>query len=110
MEAVERIVEVAAQRRQLGGVYHSSPISLRFVKATDSHLSMMQGRDTVMIELIMANHTVGGMELLDAHERALYRLGGRPHWGQVNTLTGSNGLVEEMYPRYGDWQARPRGG
>jgi hypothetical protein len=104
LAAVERIVEVADQRRRLGDVYHSSPISLRFVKATDAYMSMMQGRDTVMIELIMATHTVGGMELLAAHEQALYRLEGRPHWGQVNTLTGSHGLVASMYPDYGDWQ------
>jgi L-gulono-1,4-lactone dehydrogenase len=104
LAAVERIVAVAAQRRRLGDVYHSSPISLRFVKATDACMSMMQGRDTMMIELIMATHTVGGMELLAAHEQALYHLGGRPHWGQVNSLTGSHGLLEAMYPRYADWQ------
>ena len=91
--AVEKIVEVAARRRRLGNVFHSSPISLRFVKASDAYMSMMQGRDTVMVELIMATHTVGGMELLTAHENALYELGGRPHWGQVNSLTGSHGLV-----------------
>jgi L-gulono-1,4-lactone dehydrogenase len=105
LAAVERIVEVAAQRRRLGNVYHSAPISLRFVKASDAHLSMMQGQDTMMIELIMATHTVGGTELQAAHESALHALGGRPHWGQVNTLTGSHGLVEAMYPRYQDWQA-----
>jgi hypothetical protein len=104
LAAVERIVEVAAQRRRLGDVYHSSPISLRFVKASDSYMSMMQGRDTMMIELIMTTHTVGGMELLGAHENALYALGGRPHWGQVNSLTGSHGLLAAMYPRYEDWQ------
>jgi hypothetical protein len=104
LAAVERIVEVAAQRRRLGNVYHSAPISLRFVKASDAYLSMMQGQDTMMIELIMATHTVGGMELLAAHESALQVLEGRPHWGQVNTLTGSHGLVEAMYPRYQDWQ------
>jgi L-gulono-1,4-lactone dehydrogenase len=104
LKAVEKIVEVAEMRRRLGGVYHSSPISLRFVKATRSCLSMMEGHDTMMIELIMSKHTIGGMELLGAHEQALYELHGRPHWGQVNSLTGSNGLVEEMYPRYGDWQ------
>jgi hypothetical protein len=32
------------------------------------------------------------------------RAGGRPHWGQVNTMTGSNGLVESKYPSYRDWQ------
>jgi hypothetical protein len=103
--AVEKIVEVACRRRDLGEVFHSSPISLRFVRASDAYMSMMYDRDTVMIELIMATHTVGGMELLDAHEDALYALGGRPHWGQVNSLTGSHGLVESMYPRYADWQA-----
>jgi hypothetical protein len=102
--AVEKIIEVAAQRRRLGNVFHSSPISLRFVKASDAYMSMMYGRDTVMIELIMSTHTVGGMELLAAHENALYALGGRPHWGQVNTLTGSHGLIAAMYPRYADWQ------
>jgi hypothetical protein len=105
LAAVEKIVEVAEQRARLGDVYHSSPISLRFVKGTDAHMSMMQGRDTMMIELIIATHTVGGMELLTAHENALYTLGGRPHWGQVNSLTGSNDLVASMYPCYDDWQA-----
>jgi hypothetical protein len=102
LAAVDRIVAVAAQRRHLGEVYHSSPISLRFVKGTDACMSMMQGHDTMMIELIMSAHTVGGMELLAAHEQALYSLGGRPHWGQVNSLTGR--LVEDMYPRYPEWQ------
>jgi L-gulono-1,4-lactone dehydrogenase len=104
LAAVEKIVEVAGQRRCLGDVYHSSPISLRFVKATDAYMSMMQGRDTMMIELIMATHTVGGMELLAAHEDALYALGGRPHWGQVNSLTGSHDLLAAMYPGYHEWQ------
>jgi L-gulono-1,4-lactone dehydrogenase len=105
LAAVERIADVAAARAELGDVYHSSPISLRFVKRSDAHMSMMQGRDTMMIELIMATHTVGGMELLAAHEAALYSLGGRPHWGQVNWLTGSDGLVASMYPMLEDWQS-----
>jgi hypothetical protein len=104
LAAVEKVVEVAIRRRRLGDVYHSSPISLRFVKATDSYMSMMQGRDTMMIELIMAKRTIGGMELLGAHEEALYGLGGRPHWGQVNSLTGSNGLIAAMYPRLTEWR------
>jgi hypothetical protein len=102
LAAVERIVEVARERRRVGEVFHSSPISLRFVKASDACMSMMQGRDTMMIELIMAAHTVGGVELLAAHERALYQLDGRPHWGQLNTLTGE--LVQTLYPRLADWR------
>ena len=37
--------------------------------------------------------------------KSLYALGGRPHWGQVNTLTGSRDLIASMYPRFGDWLA-----
>jgi hypothetical protein len=102
--AVETVIKVANQRRELGDVYHSSPISLRFVKASEAHMSMMHGRNTMMIELIMATHTVGGFELLTAHENALYDVGGRPHWGQVNSLTGSAGLIGSMYPAYDAWQ------
>jgi hypothetical protein len=104
VEAVERIIEIAERHRRLGSIYHTSPISLRFVKGSPAFMSMMHGRDTMMIELIQMTHTEGGFELLGEYEEALYALGGRPHWGQVNSLTGSHGLVESMYPRYPDWQ------
>ena len=105
VRAVERIFEVAARRRELGEAFHSSAFSLRFVRRSPAFASMMHGRDTMMIELILLTHTEGGMELLAAHEDALYELGGRPHWGQVNTLTGSHGLVASMYERWDDWLA-----
>ncbi len=103
--AVERIFQIARSHRELGEVFHTSAISLRFVKASPAFLSMMHGRETMMIELIQLTHTEGGMELLADYEERLYALGGRPHWGQINTLTGSHGLLEEMYPRFADWQA-----
>jgi hypothetical protein len=105
LQAVEKVFEVAARHRDLGNAYQSSPISLRFVRASDALMSMMYGRDTMMIELIMLTHTEGGFELLADYEEALYALGGRPHWGQVNSLTGSDGLVASMYPRFEDWLA-----
>lgn len=108
LRAVEKIFEVAARHRNLGNAYQSSPISLRFVRASDAFMSMMNGRDTMMIELIMLTHTEGGFELLADYEEALYAFGGRPHWGQVNTLTGSDGLIASMYPRFGDWLALHR--
>ena len=103
IEAVETIFRVARERRELGQVYQSSPIALRFVKASPAYLSMMNGRDTMMIELIGLNGNDGGMELLKAYEEALYALGGRPHWGHVNTVSGSGEFVASMYPRLGDW-------
>jgi hypothetical protein len=108
LKAVERIFEIAARHRALGHAFQSSPISLRFVGASDALMSMMQGSDTMMIELIMLTHTEGGFEMLADYEDALYALGGRPHWGQVNTLTGSDGLIASMYPRFEDWLAAHR--
>jgi D-arabinono-1,4-lactone oxidase/FAD binding domain len=103
IEAADAIIRVAAEWRNLGDVYQSSPISFRFVKASPAYMSMMQGRDTMMIELIELTRSDGGYELIAAYERELAKLGGRPHWGQVNTLSASDGLLESMYPRYPDW-------
>jgi hypothetical protein len=105
LEAVERIIAIAEEHRRLGETYQSSPISFRFVRASEAYLSMMSERDTMMIELIQLTRSAGGYELLAAYEEALYGLGGRARWGQVNTLTGSHDLVASMYPRYGDWPA-----
>lgn len=108
VRAVERIFAVAERHRALGEVFSPSAFSLRFVRRSPAFLSMMHGRDTMMIELIQLTHTEGAFELLAAYEEELYALGGRPHWGQVNTLTGSHGLIESMYPRYPDWLAAHR--
>ena len=74
--AVERIIELAEQRRADGGAYHTAPIALRFVAASDAHMAMMHGRDTMMIELIELVDTEGGYELLGRYEDALYRWAG----------------------------------
>jgi hypothetical protein len=101
--AVERIMELAARRARIGESYHTAPFSLRFVKGTDAMLSMMQGRDTMMIELILQTDTDGGLEMLAGYEDALYSLCGRPHWGQINTLTEP--VVRKLYPRLDEWRA-----
>jgi hypothetical protein len=105
VEAMEIVMAVTAKRQALGQVYSSSPVSLRFVKESPAYMSMMNGRDTVMLELIQLTRTEGGFELLAEYEEALYAVGGRPHWGQYNTLTGSHELMQSMYPRYRDWLA-----
>ncbi|HYB29021.1 MAG TPA: D-arabinono-1,4-lactone oxidase [Solirubrobacteraceae bacterium] len=103
IEAADAIIAVAAERQRLGHEFQSSPISFRFVKASNAYMSMMNGRDTMMIELIQLSRSDGGYELNAAYEQALNKLGGRPHWGQVNTLTAGGELLETMYPRYRDW-------
>ena len=101
--AVDRIIEIADEHRRIGEIFHTSPIALRFVASSDAHLSMMHGCDTMMIELIQLKGTRGGLEVLEAYENALYAVDGRPHWGQVNTLTGSHELVGSLYEQLPRW-------
>ena len=105
IEAVEAIFAVAAKRRAAGHVFQSSPIALRFVKQSPAYLSMMHGQDTMMIELIGLRGNDGGYELLAAYEEALYALGGRPHWGQLNAMSGNGEEIAALYPSYADWLA-----
>lgn len=100
--AVERIFEIAEDYKSRSGIYQSAPIALRFVKASPAYLSMMNGQDTAMLELIQLNGARGALELTNAYEEALYELGGRPHWGQLNAMTPA--FVSSAYPHYADWQ------
>jgi FAD/FMN-containing dehydrogenase len=105
LEAVDCILEIAGQRQAVGQAYLNSPFSMRFVKASPAHLSMMEGADTCMVEFISLDHTIGGRELLQELETQMYAFGGRPHWGLLNFISGAGGLVEAMYPRLPRWQA-----
>ena len=102
IEAVDRILEVARIRAG-EGLYHSSPIALRFVAPSRAYASMMHDRATMMIELIMVDGSRGGYTLLEGYEQRLADLDVRPHWGQYNTLTPAR--VRELYPRWDDWLA-----
>jgi hypothetical protein len=106
LEAVDRLLAVAAERRKRDKLVHTSPIALRFVDASPAYASMMHGQQTMMIELILVDGTRGGDELLAGYERDLADLGARPHWGQINALTP--GRVRELYPRWDDWLAVER--
>ncbi len=104
IEAVEKIFEVADEQRRSRGIYQTSPIALRFVKASPAHLSMMNGSETMMIELIELYGTNGALDLIAAYEEALMALGGRPHWGQINAWSRDAGHLSDLYPRYEAWQ------
>lgn len=66
----------------------SSPIGLRWVKASDAPLAPQVGRDSVMIEVPVLNDTPNQTETLEAYVQFMVeKLGGRPHWGQRFTLS-----------------------
>ncbi len=103
IKAVGRILEIAERNRRQGHLYHTSPISLRFIKGTDIFLSPQYGGDTCMVEIFFVRGTQGVFEMMYEYEVESYAYSGRPHWGQVNYLTGSHDLVRSMYPKYDAW-------
>jgi D-arabinono-1,4-lactone oxidase len=102
VEAVDRILEIAAKRAK-EGIYHTSPFSLRFVAPSRAYASMMYGQPTMMVELIMVTGSRGGQALLVGYEDALADLGVRPHWGQINAI--EPGQPAKLYPRWDRWMA-----
>jgi L-gulono-1,4-lactone dehydrogenase len=105
LEAVERILAAAARWRERG-VYHTSPIALRFVAPSKAYASMMYDQPTMMIELIMVLDTHRGEELVASYERELADLDVRPHWGQINAVGSQR--VRQLYPRWDRWVATAR--
>jgi L-gulono-1,4-lactone dehydrogenase len=103
VDAVDRILAIAERRRREDGVYHTSPFSLRFVAPSRAYASMMHGRATMMIELIMVKGSKRGYELLAGYEAELVDLGVRSHWGQYNKLTAAQ--LPVLYPRWAQWVA-----
>jgi FAD/FMN-containing dehydrogenase len=66
-----------------GRTYVSSPIGLRWVRASDAYLAPQYGRDSVMIEVPVLNGTPHQDETLERYvEFMVTKLGARPHWGQ----------------------------
>ena len=102
--AVERMIEIAERYRRDGAILHTSPVSLRFVAPSRALMSMMHGRETMMMELIQLVDTDGGQEVIAAHEEALAEFGVRPHWGQINTLAGS-AEIAKRYSGLAAWQS-----
>jgi len=103
VKAVETVLDTAERFARDGSIYHTSPISLRFVAPSRALMSMMHAQQTMMIELIQLVDTYGGVEILAAHQDALSPLGVRAHWGQINTLAPEE--VAARYPGLPAWDA-----
>ncbi len=74
IKAADKIIELAEKDKNDGQIYHSAPISLRFVKQTNSFLAMNQGEDKCMIEVPCLVGTYGTFQLLERIEDELLKL------------------------------------
>ncbi|MGB5975779.1 MAG: D-arabinono-1,4-lactone oxidase, partial [Cyclobacteriaceae bacterium] len=107
VNAVDKLLEIAALALQEGGHAQTVPYSLRFVAASKAHLSPQYSKDgtpTCMIELLNVYDTVGGKEMLRRYQLAMLEMGGRPHWGlDMNVMSGKY-LEKGLYPKHKEWK------
>lgn len=101
LAAVDRLLELAAEQSEHGR-WHTSPFSLRFVRASKHYLAPQYGRETCMIEIPFLNGTPGAWDLLRYYERRLAEYGARPHWGQNHFLVNyeSTAAAYEKFPAF----------
>jgi hypothetical protein len=66
----------------------TSPIGMRWVKASEDFLSPQYQRDTIMLEVPILKGTDKAVETLDLYTNFMMdTFDGRPHWGQQNPMT-----------------------
>jgi hypothetical protein len=105
LAAMDAIFETAAKYQPFG-LYHSSPAAMRWVAASPGYLSM-QPVPSCMIEMPSLKAVFGTPDLYVRYEDLLTKqFGARPHWGQLNFVTGSRDMVRKLYPNVDKWQAK----
>jgi hypothetical protein len=102
LRAIERLLELCSEHRRRG-IYQPSPLALRFVAASRAPLSMVHGEPHCAVEVACFNGLPYAAEALLDFERVCLELGGRPHWGQLNELTGTPGWLGRAYPELDTW-------
>nr|MBI1229789.1 FAD-binding protein [Cytophagales bacterium] len=101
-EAVDLITKICKEAMEYGH-YLAAPFSLRYVKQCPGYFSMMNQRDTCMIEVVSVKNVTGTISLLKRIEAELIAIGGNPHWG-LSLLPWSKEMVTEAFPHYEDWK------
>jgi hypothetical protein len=115
--AVEKIFGLLKEYVANGEQYITSPVAMRFVKASEHYLSMMHeipgGHDCgendavqlfCLVEMPVISFSVGGLEILERIEKEMYKHSARPHWGQVNFISGSHIKINKLYNKLETWR------
>jgi hypothetical protein len=103
LKALDRFLWMVEHNRK-HGICQTAPISLRFVEASSSYLSMAQGQRYCTMEIPVYKAVPGALETLLTYEQVCYEYQGRPHWGQIHELSGARGWMDAAYPMAASWK------
>jgi hypothetical protein len=99
IRGAEEIMRVAAVS-QASHSYLTSPMCMRYVKASEDYMSPEYATDTCMIDVPLMLGTIGDNQMLDRMQLDLLALGARPHWGKICNLVNGEALIRTMYPKF----------
>ena len=102
LKGIQRLLDTVERNRSLG-IYQPTPLSVRFVAGSKAPLSMARSEPHCTVEIALFSGTPGASKALLNYEQACLDFGGRPHWGQINELTGKPGWLREAYPGLDVW-------
>jgi hypothetical protein len=104
-EVVEKILQGARQYAAKGKIYQTSPIGLRFVKASPACLAPEHNRDICYIDTPFLKGATGADELLEAYQDIMFQHGGFPHWGKKNSrLSAYPEMIRRTFPKLEVWK------
>jgi len=88
-----------------GKIYMTSPVGMRFVKASGAYLAPDYGRDVCYIDTPFLQGIIGADELLEACQDIMFAGGGFPHWGKKNSrLSAHMDPVAKTFPKLAAWK------
>lgn len=102
IHAIDALLETIEQNRKKG-MYHNTPLGIRFSGASKAYLSMMHGEPKCTIETAVLSGTNGWRALLNSYEAVCMHFNGRPHWGQYHELTSRKGWIGSSYANFAEW-------
>ena len=80
----------------------SSPLELRFLKASDLYLTPEYGGDVCYVDTAVVKHAYGNEVLLARIQQLFMRYKARPHWGKINEQVRKE-YIEQVYPKFEGW-------
>jgi FAD/FMN-containing dehydrogenase len=101
---LESVFKAAKRNAEIGKLYQTSHVPVRFVDASKALLSSAYGKKTVYIDIPLLHTTIGDYELLERYQDMMIKLGGVPHWGKMNNKLYENiEFIRQKYPRWQTW-------
>jgi L-gulono-1,4-lactone dehydrogenase len=105
VDVIEMIIAQAKKNAEIGKIYQSSHIPVRFVPASKAYLSPAYDREKVYIDIPLLQKTIGDFEILDRYQDLIVKEGGIPHWGKINNkLYGRYEIIRGFYPKLETWK------